>query len=105
MATKKSASKKTTGTEPAAEKTAAKKAPAKKTAAKKTVDVQASASDQASQPGTEARSTAKTAAKTARPHPSHHDISVRAYLLWEQDGKKHGHHDHYWTQAERELLG
>lgn len=95
MATKKSASKKTAGSEAAAEKTAAKKAPAKKTAATKTTDLQASAPEQ----------THKGAEKTAKAHPSHHDISVRAYLLWEQDGKKHGHHDQYWKQAERELLG
>ncbi|HLI76937.1 MAG TPA: DUF2934 domain-containing protein [Acidobacteriaceae bacterium] len=89
MATKKAASKKTAGTEAVPEKTAAKKAPAKKTAAKKTPEKPAA-----------------TEAAEAAPkgHPSHHDISVRAYLLWERDGKKHGHHDHYWKQAEKELL-
>ncbi len=95
MATKKSASKKAAGTEVAAEKTVAKKAPAKKTAAKKTTEGQESAPEQ----------TTKAADKTTKAHPSHHDISVRAYLLWERDGKKHGHHDHYWKQAEQELKG
>ena len=88
MATKKSASKKTAGTEAPAAKPAAKKA-----AAKKTVDVQASAPAEA----------AKTPAKAAKAHPSQHDISVQAYLLWERDGKKHGHQEHYWKQAEQEL--
>ena len=101
MATKKSASKKSAGTEAAAEKTAATKVSAKKVAAKKTTDLQASAPEP-----TTAKAAAKTPEKTAgKPHPSHHDISLRAYLLWEQDGKKHGHHDHYWKQAERELKG
>ena len=99
MATKKSASKKSAGTEAAAEKTAAKKAPAKKTAATKTTDLQASAPEQTT------KAASKTTGHTEKAHPSHHDISVRAYLLWEQDGKKHGHQDHYWKQAERELMG
>ena len=98
MATKKSVSKKTAGVAPAvksaagqpAAKTAAKKIAVKTTAAKKTVDVSASVP--------------KTAAKAAPKHqPSHHDIAVQAYLLWERDGKNHGHQDHYWKQAEREL--
>ena len=100
MATKKSASKKAAGTEAAAEKnTAAKKSPAKKTAAKKATDLQASAPEQTT------KAASKTASHTEKAHPSHHDIEIRAYLLWEQDGKKHGHHDQYWKQAERELMG
>lgn len=96
MATKKSAVKKTagveTGTETAAVKTAAKKTAAKKVAAKKTVEAVP-----------ESQSTGAGAGKKAKAQPTHHDVSVRAYLLWERDGRKHGHHDHYWKQAEQEL--
>lgn len=85
MATKKSASKKAAEGPGAPVKAAAKKVDAKKTPEKKTV----------------AAAAPQTGAGKAR--PSHHDIEVQAYLLWERDGKKHGHHDQYWQQAEREL--
>ncbi len=104
MATKKSAGKKATGAEAKVEtpvKAAGKTAAAKKTVEKKTpektVDVQASAAAETHGHGTET--------KSAKAHPSHHDIATHAYLLWERDGKKHGHHDHYWKQAEQELRG
>ncbi len=95
MATKKSASKKATGTETAA---AEKTAPAKKTAAKETAAK--TASTQTASP-----EQPKAAAKIAKSKPTHHDISVQAYLIWEREGKKHGHHDQYWQQAEKELHG
>lgn len=104
MATKKSASKKTTGSDAKVEtpvKAASKTAAAKKTAAKKTpektVSVHASAAAETHGHGAEA--------KGSKAHPSHHDIATHAYLLWERDGKKHGHQDHYWKQAEQELRG
>jgi hypothetical protein len=31
------------------------------------------------------------------------DIRVRAYELWEQNGKPEGKQDEFWFQAEREL--
>ena len=31
-------------------------------------------------------------------------IEKRAYELWEKDGRKPGHSDKYWMQAEQELL-
>jgi hypothetical protein len=31
------------------------------------------------------------------------DIRVRAYELWEQNGKPEGKQDEFWLQAEREL--
>lgn len=102
MATKKSASKKSTGSEAVVEtpavKAAGKKTAEKKTAAKKTmektVDVPSSA-----------KGTQGHGAETKKAHPSHHDIATYAYLLWERDGKKHGHHEHYWKLAEQELRG
>ncbi len=95
MATKKSPSKKTAPNEPAG-KTAAKKTAEKKIAAS-TVDVQASAA---------AETQPKAAAKaTAKPQPTHHEISVQAYLLWERGGKQHGQHAAHWQQAERDLAG
>ena len=94
MATKKSVAKKAAAVSEPAAKTAAKKVAVKKTAAKGTVDVQASGTE--SQPGATATSAAKTG-------PSHHDISVQAYLLWERGGRKHGGHEHDWQQAEQEL--
>ena len=98
MATKKAAARKSATSEPATQmpvKTPAKKTAAKKTAAKG-LDVQASSTESQPKPA---------AAKSAEKHrPSHGDISVQAYLLWERDGKKHGREDHYWKQAERDLL-
>lgn len=88
MATKKSAGKKTEAVEPAAKAAPAKKTAAKKTAAPKTTE--------ASQPKA-------ATATTSKGKPTHHDIERHAYLLWEREGKPHGHHDKFWHQAEREL--
>ena len=97
MATKKSASKKTAGAEAGtatpAEKKGAGKGAAKKTAAKQTPAKKAAGEAPA----------AERAHTMAKAKPTHHDISVQAYLLWERDGRKHGHHDQYWQQAEKEL--
>jgi len=32
-------------------------------------------------------------------------IEVRAYLIWERDGRPHGRHSEHWAQAEKEILG
>ena len=37
--------------------------------------------------------------------PTHENIAMRAYRLWEQDGRKIGQDAKYWLQAEKELLG
>ena len=104
MATKKVAGKKAAGSEAKVEapavKAASKTSAVKKTAAKKTpsktVDVQGSAAESKGH-GHEA--------KGAKASPSHEDIARHAYLLWERDGKKHGHHEQYWKRAEEELRG
>lgn len=31
------------------------------------------------------------------------EIRVRAYLLWEAEGRQHGRDDHYWHEATRQL--
>lgn len=93
MATKKSASKKTAATEANAAKVPATKTAAKKTAAKKTA-TKAAAVEHTQAPAVHAKA-----------KPTRHDIEVQAYLLWERDGRKHGHHDQYWHQAEKELNG
>lgn len=36
---------------------------------------------------------------------THENIAMRAYQLWEQDGRKIGQDAKYWLQAEKELLG
>ena len=99
MAIKKAASKKVAEGIAAPEKAAAHSAAPAKAAAKTSPAKKVEASPAAEQPRTQA------AVKAAKARPSHHDVSVQAYLLWERDGKKHGHHDHYWQLAERELAG
>lgn len=37
--------------------------------------------------------------------PTHEKVAMRAYQLWEQDGRKAGQDTKYWLQAEEELLG
>ena len=34
---------------------------------------------------------------------STHEISQRAYEIWEAEGRPHGRHDEHWQQAEHEL--
>lgn len=96
MATKKIANKKIAATETTESKPAAKVA-AKKTMAAKptgtTVSLHAAAAAKSEAPA------------KAKPQPSHHDIETHAYLLWEREGKRHGHHDQYWQRAEHELKG
>jgi hypothetical protein len=31
-------------------------------------------------------------------------IAARAYVIWESNGRQHGHDDHNWREAERQLL-
>ena len=35
--------------------------------------------------------------------PTHEEIAVRAYLIWEKTGKPHGREREFWLQAEAEL--
>ncbi len=99
MVTKKSAAKKTVAEDQATPaKAAAKKTVAKKTAAKKTA-----AGQHPSETQTAAAEQPKAAAHKAK--PTHHDIELHAYLLWERDGKPHGNHVDYWHRAEKELHG
>lgn len=32
-------------------------------------------------------------------------IELRAYLIWESEGRPHGRHDEHWARAEAEILG
>ena len=44
-------------------------------------------------------------ATTPPPSPaSHEEIAVRAYELFEHDGRTHGHDLEHWLQAERQLV-
>jgi hypothetical protein len=83
MATKKVASKKTAApVQAAAEKkpTAEKKAALKKTPAPK-----------------------KTASSPTQVAPTHRDIEMLAYELWEQGGGLHGNDAQHWSRAEHQL--
>ena len=40
---------------------------------------------------------------TAGPGPSHEEIALRAYQLWEERGKPHGSDEEDWHLAERQL--
>ncbi len=86
----KSAAKKTAATKSAApapaaaKKVAAKKAPAKKSASKSTP-------------------ASVSAAASAKPAPTHEQISRRAHEIWKQRGHGHGNHHNDWAQAEHEL--
>ena len=33
------------------------------------------------------------------------EIRIRAYLLYEQEGRQEGHDEEYWLRAESEILG
>ena len=33
------------------------------------------------------------------------EIRIRAYLLYEQEGRQHGRDEEYWLRAESEVLG
>lgn len=35
--------------------------------------------------------------------PSHHQIAMRSYLIWEEEGRPHGQDVDHWLQAETEL--
>jgi hypothetical protein len=41
--------------------------------------------------------------ETLAVEPSHEDIARRAYQLYEESGRRHGHDQDDWFQAEREL--
>ena len=47
--------------------------------------------------------------KTKPPTPTtdalRRQIEVRAYLIWERDGRPHGRHAEHWALAEKEILG
>lgn len=38
-------------------------------------------------------------------NPSHSDIALRAYQMWEREGRPHGRDKEHWATAEREILG
>ena len=40
---------------------------------------------------------------TAVPEPSHEEIALRAYQLWEERGKPHGSDEEDWYLAEQQL--
>lgn len=33
------------------------------------------------------------------------DVAVRAYLIWQQEGRPEGHHVEHWLAAEAQLRG
>jgi hypothetical protein len=35
----------------------------------------------------------------------HNHIQVRAYFIWEQEGKQHGYDVDHWLRAEAEMKG
>ena len=37
--------------------------------------------------------------------PTHEEIALRAYQLWEERGKPHGSHEEHWYLPERQLQG
>jgi len=39
------------------------------------------------------------------PNSLEDEIRVRAYLLYEQEGRQDGHDEEYWLRAESEILG
>ena len=69
-------------------KTAAKKAPAKSTAAK-----------------SEAPKKAPAKKAAAKPEPTHEQIAELARHYFHERGGHHGHAEHDWLRAERELKG
>lgn len=40
-----------------------------------------------------------TSHTSTQPHPIEEAIRMRAYLMWEADGRPHGLADHYWMRA------
>jgi hypothetical protein len=37
--------------------------------------------------------------------PGHGDVALRAYEIFEREGRQHGRHEQHWLQAESELIG
>ena len=44
------------------------------------------------------------ARKVSTTESLHARIELRAYTLWEQAGRPHGHSEEHWAQAEAEIL-
>lgn len=42
--------------------------------------------------------------KKPSPDEIRHQIQVRAYLIWEREGRPHGREHHHWGLAEAEIL-
>lgn len=40
---------------------------------------------------------------TAPHQPTHDEIALHAFLIWEKDGRQPGHEQAYWLQAEAQL--
>jgi hypothetical protein len=36
--------------------------------------------------------------------PTHDEIAERAYLLWERSGHQHGRDEHFWLEAEQQII-
>jgi hypothetical protein len=36
--------------------------------------------------------------------PTHEEIAVCAYLIWEKEGRPHGRDQEHWSQAEAQLM-
>jgi hypothetical protein len=89
------ASKKT-----AAPKAAKKKAPAKKKTAKPTTSTKKAPPKRTR---TKKNTSAPLVIKAGRT-PTHEEIAERAYLLWERSGHQHGREEHFWLEAERQLI-
>ena len=105
-----------------------KKAAAKKTAAKevkaaapaKTTTTKAPAAKAVAKNGAASTASLKTvkartskdpvpviaptpSSQEAKPRPSHEEIAMRAYFLFEERGYRHGFHEQDWFRAEHEL--
>ena len=47
----------------------------------------------------------KTKPPTSTEDALRRQIELRAYLIWERDGRPHGRHAEHWALAEKEILG
>ena len=48
---------------------------------------------------------AATSKSTARPEPTHAEISQLAHQYWKERGHQHGSHEDDWARAEHDLRG
>jgi hypothetical protein len=92
--------KKPTDTSTTKKKAAAKKSPSKKAVAKKPVSGEIAAAAATSAP-----SVAASSERSAQPSATwlHEEIRQRAYELFCERGRHHGHHEADWHRAESEV--